>query len=71
MLQEQGGEFRNSYSNRVVVGSDTWQRVSIPAVSTINHDAGVFEFQLNVGYREQTLEIGAVSVINYKQEVYH
>ncbi len=68
VLQEQGGEFRNSYSNRVVVGSDTWQRVSIPAVSTINHDAGVFEFQLNVGYREQTLEIGAVSVINYKQE---
>ena len=64
-LEENGGNFTKSYLRTVTIPAGEWQQIIVPAEAVIDHPAGVFKFQLNLGYRAQEFEVGGIALLDY------
>ncbi len=64
-LEENGGNFTKTFLRTVDITSTEWQQIIVPAEAVIDHPAGIFKFQLNLGLRAQEFEVGGIALLNY------
>ena len=65
-LEENGGNFTKTFFRTTEITSNEWQQIIVPAKAVIDHSAGIFKFQLNLGYRVQEFEVGGIALLNYR-----
>ena len=63
-FEETGAPYTSGINEQFEVGED-WQLVLIPFAAPIEHPAGEVRLQVNLGFKEQDVEIGGVAMLNF------
>ena len=66
VFERAGDPYTKSASFPVRFASRDWQRFTIPFTAAESYAAGGAQCNLKVGYDPQTVELGGISVLNYK-----
>lgn len=48
--------------------ANEWQQWLLPFEAAIDHPTGQARYQINMGYQQQSIEIGGLAILNYKKQ---